>query len=654
MVEIQGEFSASPASESLPRNPEQVALGTDSVDSETITRDALSGGDLYAEAAVAAPHSPAEPFLGTEAIPPSQIADAGMPIPPEGWQSDRTRKSRQVGMIVAVSIATVLIAMVVFVWFVRTWDRGAASADAASAVTTADSADAAANDVADANAMAPEVDAVEPTTPPMPSPASNPPPGRDPSEDAPNDDVVPSPDDSPPGVNSGDINGNPADAGPMPAEIASVASSNTSSNDIPTDLLPVDPLGPIVDVNRDAAAPVADDGMSKLDEIPPELRKFTVLLDLGRETNETKPTIQPPPTLDKLKVENAAEETLDPMMIATPPAAINLDRALALKFAMNSKGYPLGDLVLLFSQLSGVPIQIDWMSLDMAQISIREHVPTARGFLSAREHLEQLGTSIGATIQFDQSFAMITMEETEFAKRIEPVLQLDDFGDDRAAAISVLGKFLQNDAEAQPGTVKIGKALAEQQLAVLAFESLRRMRGIEGKLQDQFLSRWAHAANSTTGPWPVLAGGDSGPTLDAPITIAELLRRVSRKNQATCMVNWFDARRRRLSPEQLVMPYVKDDAGKMLSTLLQPFEMQVRRVDDSLWWVGTEATYDRLLLVVWSVPLGDRRDAFIQQVSEVMAARAEEGGRITYDAVSDRVMMLLPRYIASQLSKIQT
>ncbi|WP_372717135.1 hypothetical protein [Novipirellula sp.] len=661
MVEIQGEFSASPGSESLPRNPDQVALGTDSVDSETITRDAISRGDLYSDAAVAAPPSPAEPFLGSESVPPSQIADTAMPMPPEGWQSDRTRKSRQVGMIVAVSIATVLIAMVVFVWFVRTWNRGAASADAASPVTTSDAANApAANDVAAVNTIAPEVEAFDPSAPPpVPSAASPSPPVRDPSDNDssdndPSDNAVPSPEGNPSAVDSSEIDGNPVDAEPMPAEIASVASPKKSSNDIPTDLLPVDPLGPIVDVNRDAAAPVADDGMSKLDEIPPELRKFTVLLDLGRETNETKPTIQTPPTLDKLKVENAAEETLDPMMIATPPAAINLDRALALKFAMNSKGYPLGDLVLLFSQLSGVPIQIDWMSLDMAQISIRERVATARGFLSAREHLEQLGTSIGATIEFDQSFAMITMEETEFAKRVEPVLQLDDFGDDRAAAISVLGKFLQNDAEAQPGTVKIGKALAEQQLAVLAFESLRRMRGLEGKLQDQFLNRWAHVADSTTGPWPVLAAGDPGPTLDAPITIAELLRRVSRKNQATCMVNWFDARRRRLSPEQLVMPYVKDDAGKMLSTLLQPFEMQVRRVDDSLWWVGTEATYDRLLLVVWSEPLGDQRDAFIQRVSEVMAARAEAGGRITYDAVSDRVMMLLPRYIVRQLSKIQS
>ncbi|WP_144057716.1 hypothetical protein [Novipirellula maiorica] len=664
MVEIQGELPPSHAPESLPRNPQQVALGMDSVDSETITRDALSAGEFDPDTAAPPIQSHPEPFVGTESVPPSQLADPGMPISPDGWQSDRTRKSRQMGMIAAVSIATVLIATVVFVWFVRTWDRGSASAEIESPATAADSTDIPdAGDSVEADAIAPETNSETNSATKVdtkPEEASQP------------ATVVPSnPDDNPTNLDVEPSDGNPIDVTPgetkpsevtenstavkpMPSELAAVSLPKGKSNEIPSDLLPVDPLGPIVDVDRDAAAPVVDDGMSKLDEIPPELRKFTLLLDLGREANETKPTIETPPTLDKLKVEDAAEETLDPMMIATPPPPINLDRALALKFAMNAKGYPLGDLVLLFSQLSGVPIQIDWMSLDLAQISIRERVPTARGFLSAREHLEQIGTSIGAAIQFDQSYAMITMDDTEFATRVEPLLQLDDFGDDRSTAISVLGKFLQQDAEPQPGTVKIGNTLAEQQLAVLAFESLRRMRGLEGKLPDQFFSRWAHAANATTGPWPVLAAGDSGPALDAPITIAELLRRVSRKNQATCMVNWFDARRRRLSPEQLVMPYANDDAGTMLSTLLRPFEMQVRRVDDSLWWVGTEATYDRLLLVVWSEPLGDQRDTFIQQVSDVMAGRGDEGGRITYDSVSDRVMMLLPRYIVRQLPKVQT
>ena len=107
-----------------------------------------------------------------------------------------------------------------------------------------------------------------------------------------------------------------------------------------------------------------------------------------------------------------------------------------------------------------------------------------------------------------------------------------------------------------------------------------------------------------------------------------------------------------MSPEQLVMPYVNDNAGAMLNTTLQPFEMQVRRVDEHHLWVGTEATYDRLLLVVWSEPVGDQRDAYMQKVSTAMAGRVEQGFRITHDAVSDRVMMLVPRYIARQLPTI--
>ncbi|WP_442509786.1 hypothetical protein SH528x_001384 [Novipirellula sp. SH528] len=633
MVEIQSD-SESNVPDSLPTAPERVALGTDNVDSETITRDAISAGGMDSDPFPESTQSSAESFSGSDSIPPSQFADSAMPMSPEGWQSDRTRKSRQVGMIVAVSIATLLIAIVVFAWFVRTWSRGDTGTEVAEATQPPELL---ATEVVPAEVIVPEPPDLPPDSTDVESKqnVSDAPLGSHDEEDA------------------ADPKNNVDQEQPTIPEVAMVTSNKEkTSPEIPADLLPIDPLGPIGKPDRDAVAPVADDGRSKLDEIPAELRKFTVLLDLGREANETKPTIATPPTLDKMKVEAAAEETLDPMMIATPPPAIDMNRALALKFALNSKGYPLSDLVLLFSQLSGVPVQMDWMTLDLTETSLRQRVPTPRGFLSAQEHLEQLAESIGANLRLESSYAMLTMDEEGFAKRVESIFDVEDFGDDRASAISVLGKFLQNDAEADPGTVKIGKSLGEQQLAVLAFESLRRMRGLEGKLDDTFLNRWAHPAGSVTGPWPVLTGGDSGPALDAPITIAELLRRVSRKNQATCLVNWFDANRRRLSPEQLVMPYVNDDAGAMLNTALQPFEMQVRRVDEHHLWVGTEATYDRLLLVVWSEPVGDQRDTYMQKVSTAMAGRGEQGFRITHDAVSDRVIMLVPRYIARQLPTI--
>ncbi|MFG0261064.1 MAG: hypothetical protein ACF788_01550, partial [Novipirellula sp. JB048] len=68
---------------------------------------------------------------------------------------------------------------------------------------------------------------------------------------------------------------------------------------------------------------------------------------------------------------------------------------------------------------------------------------------------------------------------------------------------------------------------------------------------------------------------------------------------------------------------------------------------------GTEATYDRLQVVVWSAPLGDQRGPFIEQMNHLMAGQSKEVFRIAYDPISDRTMMLLPRYIVRQLPKIQ-
>ncbi|WP_197169201.1 hypothetical protein [Novipirellula galeiformis] len=661
MVEITGGDPVEDGGQdALPRAPEQVALGADSVDSETITRDAISAAEIDADHSVEELASYSQPFQGSDSLESAEVVDTAMPISPDDWQSDRTRKSRQLGMIVAVSIATLLIAVIVFAWFVRTWSRSGevAAVPATEVPATEEGAEVEepiAPDATEIEQSEPNREASAPTSPEV-GPAEAKGTGTEAKGTEP---VQGSGSATAKGTGPAKEGGTSDDHVKPPATMGEVAATVPAANSasvIPADLLPIDPLGPmppVVNPDRDAVPPDAEEGMSKLDEIPPELRKFTVLLDLGREANETKPTIATPPSLNIAKIENAAEESLDPMMIATPPPAIDMDRALALEFALNSKGYPLGDLVLLFSQLTGVPVQIDWMTFDLAQKSIGQSVPTPRGFLSAGEQLEKVAESVGATLRVDKSFVLLTIDDATFAVIAEAITGVEDFAEQRSSAIAVLGAFLESEAEPNAATVRIGASLGEQQLAVLAFESLRRMRNIQGKVEDEFLRRWAHPVDSPAGPWTVLAAGDSGPALDAPVTIAELLRRVARRNQATCLVNWFDASRRRLSPEQIMMPYVQDDAGTMLSNTLRPFEMQVRRVDEHHWWVGTEATYDRLMVVVWSEPLGDQRGAFMKQITELMSGQSKDVFRIAYDQVSDRVMMLLPRYIVRQLPKIQ-
>ena len=165
------------------------------------------------------------------------------------------------------------------------------------------------------------------------------------------------------------------------------------------------------------------------------------------------------------------------------------------------------------------------------------------------------------------------------------------------------------------------------------------------------MSRWTQAADQPPESWNLLSGGKSGPPYDAPVTVAEVLRHVARANNASCVVNWHDAVRRRLSPEQLTLPFAAADGGTELADTLTPFGMQVRKVDESHWWVGTAATYDRLPLVVWTQPLGERRDSFMNQIKTIMAGADEDSFRMAIDPQSDRAILLLPRFVVRQLPK---
>ncbi|TWT82193.1 hypothetical protein CA13_36540 [Planctomycetes bacterium CA13] len=668
MVQIQppsGEVDGS-----LPAAAGQVAVGNSNVDSEQITRDAMSAVDIDSPDNTADSHVPPTAFQGAEIVAAETIEDVAPPIAGEGWQSDQTRKSRQIALVVAVSIASLLTAAVVFVWFVRSRNP---KADIAQGDDTAQVATDAGpeNDTHPGEmggtgedgisrkgiATDPTAVALLPETPEVvevqPDAGNGDPGNGDPGNGDPGN-VQP---------NAGELttpqtHGMVTDATETPPSTEKLPPSI-----IPADLLPKDPLASDADlpmnqppVIASPETPPATDNESpspSLQQLPPGLAKFTQLLDLGGDANEVKPTIEAPPTLAPVALDAPAEESIDPMMIATPPPTINTKRSLAIPFAFDSKGYPLGDMVLLLSQITGVPIQLDWVSLDIAGYDIANRVVPERGFLSAKEHVEKICESFQGEMRIEESLIVLTVADDAFSQRSDTITEMADFGEGRSSAISVVNTFLSEPDGEDATELPVSDLRPEQQLKLLAVDSLRRMRGIEPKIDDAHFLRWAHPADAAQSQWPVLSGGDSVPTLDAPITIGGLLRRVSRKNGATCVVNWFDANRRQMSPEQLMMTYAKDDAGQLFERILAPFEVQVRTVDKHYWWVGTEASYDRLSAIVWTEPLGENRQAFLSNIHEKMAGQTRDVFRIAYDQQSDRVLMMLPRFIVRQLPKFQ-
>lgn len=138
----------------------QVAVGAASVDSQALTEDAI---DVPAEADLD-PGSLPSGFAGPQPLASESDADqVSSPLPPD-WQSERTQRSRQIGMIVALSLASLLGALLFFGWFVRSWQRETASN--ATVENAIDAAEPAATESKQAAAETTAVDA-EPKTPPV-------------------------------------------------------------------------------------------------------------------------------------------------------------------------------------------------------------------------------------------------------------------------------------------------------------------------------------------------------------------------------------------------------------------------------------------------------------------------------------------------------
>ena len=617
----------------------QVEVGRSSIDSQAITEEAIAAED----GSSFEPNVDAQGFTGTDSVPDEMPSGA---IPPD-WQSDKTRRSKQVALVVALSVSGLLLAVAVFGWFVRSWGKSDPAQDVAQVAeqgSSADSGDGAGpgtSDTQDAPSNTPNTDRA--ATPKEASNESNQLAATEGNEtNNPSSDVT----------KSGEATDTLQD--PPIANEPPIASTNPDPP-VPNDLIPEPVLDPLSSNPMDAlnaAAKAADaaasgdvagnNEASGMQDLPPELQKYTKFL-LG-DVAQKAPTLEAPPMMEEIKVDAAAAEQEDAApVVPIKPKTLNLKSDLAIRLALASEGYPMSDLVLLVGQVSGVPIQVDWLSFDLAGTDVETLVPTKKAWLSARDILNDASKALNAELREEESLVICTLRDDAFAEAFERVANMDDFGAGKESAEQVRKAFM-GEGEGDPRQL--------QQLEALATEALRRMRSIQPKVDDDRLHRWACLSTDTTADWPVLTGGDSGPQVDSPIAIAGFLRRTARLNQATCLFNWYDANRKGAAPERLVLPHAGPDAGTTLDNLLSPMGLQVRQPDPNHWWVGTEATYDRLPIVVWTPPLGDSRDNFVRRIQGIMASSPNDVFRLTVDEESDRALLLLPRYIVRQLPTI--
>ena len=640
----------------------QVEIGRSGVDSQAITEEAISTDSRIAIGMV--PQGNDEGFAGADSVLPENSDGLSGAMHPD-WQSTKTQKSRQIALVIALSATGLIAAVMFFGWFVTSWGKQEIRQVSTATNQPDDSIEQASTDL-DKNpkteATFEQVDSRSITASGVSQDQT---PSTTPDLSSPQQPVAPQTGAGDP-VSSAADSEHGADGNPTSMTAGVTASDVGVNPSIPSDLLPESVLDPpsnpgagSLSENPGTSDPgTSDPGTSDpamtqgtddpdviagMQDLPPELAQYTrFLLDDG---TQAKPTLQAPPTMEEVKLEAAAEEDDNDLRIPIVPEALDLRADLAIRLALASNGYPASDLMLLISQVTGVPIQMDWPSFDLAGADIQQSVPTTKAWRSARELLDETAEILNAEIREQQTLLLMTLKDEVFDEAASKLMAVDDFG---AGSISA-GEFLQEFLAGENGNSNPREIT---QLACFATEALRRMREVAPKVEDARFRRWAREVNDTDAEWAVLSDGEFGPQLDAPISIAGLLRRTAKLNQATCVFNWQDTVRRGAPPERLLLPHKQENAGSTLGGTLLPLGLQVRQVDLKHWWVGTKATYDRLPVFVWTPPLGQARAEFMERMDKVMAGSSPLQYRLAIDETSDRALMLLPRFIVRQLPTV--
>lgn len=445
---------------------------------------------------------------------------------------------------------------------------------------------------------------------------------------------------------------------------------------------------------------------ASLDALPAGLRKFVPLMDESTSDIGPPQMFETPPTVTSTPMGPAAEDTGTDAAIGQK-GGIDIPKAMSMRVAIQQQGLSLAELSLLISQLTTVPIELELISLDLAGVAVTQPCTTPTGWLTVDEWLNQTLRPMGLVAEADAGRILVFASPAKLLEASGPAIVLDDFGDAaEGAAASIrrlvgwVGKSVAQDVQDNDGADRdpaegVGSAkpasdvppavdgwmfdVQQQRITlpddrsaivrtVLAAEAVRLSRGLPGKLRRWQTARWTGKwgidreqgeqkvgqdpiADRSINDWPLVTGQPSGPTPPSPQNLAGFLRRMGRDHQAAPIVSWRDAARHEVAPADLVMPLMDGlAAGEVLDQVFGESGLQVRDGGGSLWWVGSEANYDRYEVITWiGIPQG---------TGEVVARRlATSMGLATTSQLNafwdeQTLLIRLPRYAARQLSRV--
>ena len=563
-------------------------------------------------------------------------ASFASPLSPESetisWESDETRRKRQIGLIVAVSAVSLLICLVGFGWFVSSWqtDQQASQDNQESEINRSQSISSGedAPDVAEPSASnLSEQEQANDQFPPnvdstfLPENTSS---SEEPQDQKPATEITPPPDQEPP------------------------------ATDPPMDLIPVSPLNepPTPAANNQQGnfeEPAEQDGLGGMQELPPGLQQYTQFL--LEEGAIEQPNLDAPPSMDDLEIDEATRE-LDRPIAPLRPKDLDFESALSIKLAVDTEGYAFPELVLLISQVTSVPIQIDWVSFDLGGIDLTTPCELTQGWKTAKDILQDACKTIGAELRNEDSLMTVTLSDQKFSEIHQEITDLEEFGSSNQATLRLLSSLL--NLENQDGTLGFADGnREEQQLSAIVVEALRSIRGKTQRVNNQSLSRWIWDPEGPALGWTTPIQGRSFPQSDVPMTVAEFIRRLSEENGVQVLINWQDLLIRGVNPELVFLPHSAATSAEMASGAFASLGLEVRQVDATHWWIGQRSTYDRLPVVTWTQPLAGEPEVVTERLKSLLQEIVgADTYRLELDQETRRALVVLPRYLAIQLPKL--
>lgn len=139
--------------------------------------------------------------------------------------------------------------------------------------------------------------------------------------------------------------------------------------------------------------------------------------------------------------------------------------------------------------------------------------------------------------------------------------------------------------------------------------------------------------------------------LDAPRTNAGLLRQLGSDNQVAILVAWRDALRHQFYPADLAMPFSDSAAaGPWIEELVGEAALQPRAAGKAVWWLGSEALYDRYEVIVWMEIAAGSGEAIAQRLADALGAAQPSDLPLAWDETT--LLVRTPRYLARQLTRL--